>query len=91
VFLLRLEPAAVARQLNPDYPIAPGQPFVNVVYRINLKDTASYFLARRFAVHNKDIVYVASAPATEWSKALSLFNQVLSPAYSAGAAATLLK
>ncbi len=91
VFLMRLEAAAVARQLNPDYPIAPGQQFVNVVYRINLKDTGSYFLARRFPVHNKDIIYVASAPATEWSKALSLFNQILSPAYSAGAAATLLK
>ena len=91
VFLLRIEPAAVARQLNPEYPIAPGQPFVNVVYRVNLKDAATYFLARRFAVHNKDVVYVANSPSTEWQKALSLFNQVLAPAYSVAAGATLLK
>ena len=91
VFLLRIEPAAVARQLNPEYPIAPGQPFVNVVYRVNLKDAATYFLARRFAVHNKDVVYVANSPSTEWQKALSLFNQVLAPAYSVAAGATPLK
>ena len=91
VFLLRVEPAAVARQLNPGYPIAPGQQFVNVVYRINMKDAGTYFLARRFPVHNKDVVYVASSPSAELQKALSLFNSVASPAYSAAAGATLLK
>jgi polysaccharide export outer membrane protein len=91
VFLLRVEPAAIARQLNPDYPIAPGQPFVNVVYRINLKDAGTYFLARRFAVRNKDVIYVASSPSSELQKALALFSTVTSPAYTAAAGATLLK
>jgi polysaccharide export outer membrane protein len=91
VFLLRVEPVSVARQLNPDYPIAPGQRLVNVVYRINLKDANTYFLARRFPVRNKDVIYVAASPSTEWQKALALFNSVASPAYQAAAGATLLK
>lgn len=91
VFLMCVEPASVARQLNPDYPIAPGQRFVNVVYRVNLKDAGTYFLARRFAVRNKDVMYVASSPSTELQKALSLFSTLTSPALSAASAATLLK
>jgi polysaccharide export outer membrane protein len=91
VFVLRVEPVAVARQLNPDYPIAPGQPLVNVVYRINLKDANTYFLARRFPVRNKDVIYVAASPSTELQKALVLFNSVTSPAYTAVAGASLIK
>jgi polysaccharide export outer membrane protein len=91
VFVLRVEPVAVARQLNPEYPIAPGQQLVNVVYRINLKDANTYFLARRFPVRNKDVIYVAASPSTELQKALALFNSVASPAYTAAAGATLLK
>lgn len=91
VFVLRVEPVAVARQLNPDYPIAPGQPLVNVVYRINLKDANTYFLARRFPVRNKDVIYVAASPSTELQKALVLFNSVTSPAYTAVAGASLVK
>jgi polysaccharide export outer membrane protein len=91
VFVMRVEPASVARQLNPEYPIAPGQRLVNIVYRVNLKDASTYFLARRFPVRNKDVIYVAASPSTELQKALVLFNSVLGPAYSAAAAGTLLK
>ncbi|MBV8848040.1 MAG: polysaccharide export protein [Methylobacteriaceae bacterium] len=91
VFVLRVEPVSVARQLNPEYRIAPGQQFVNVVYRINLKDTNTYFLARRFPVRNKDVIYVAASPSSELQKALILFNSVTSPVYSAAAGAALLR
>jgi polysaccharide export outer membrane protein len=64
---------------------------VNVVYRINLKDAATYFLARRFPVRNKDVIYVASSPSTELQKALSLFSTLTGPAYNAAAASTLLR
>ncbi|GAC1553164.1 MAG: polysaccharide biosynthesis/export family protein [Beijerinckiaceae bacterium] len=91
VFLMRLEPASIAHQLNPDYRIAPGQAFVNVVYRVNLKEASTYFLARRFNVHNKDMIYVASSPSTELQKALGLFSTITTPAYTAAAGATLIK
>jgi polysaccharide export outer membrane protein len=91
VFVLRVEPASVARQLNPEYPIAPGQHLVNVVYRVNLKDAGTYFLARRFPVRNKDVIYVAASPSTELQKAMGLFNTLVAPAYTAAAGASLIK
>ena len=80
VFLLRAEPASIARQLDPAYPIPPGVNTVNVVYRINLKDTATYFLARSFQVRNKDVIYVAAAPSAEFYKAMQLFATISQPA-----------
>ena len=82
VFLLRAEPAAIARQLDPAYPVPPGAASVNVVYRINLRDTATYFLARSFQVRNKDVIYVAAAPSAEFYKAMQLFATISQPAMS---------
>ena len=82
VFLLRAEPVSIARQLDPAYPIPPGASAVNVVYRINLKDTATYVLARSFQVRNKDVIYVAAAPSAEFYKAMQLFSTISQPAMS---------
>jgi polysaccharide export outer membrane protein len=83
VFLLRTEPSSLAHLLDPTFPIKPGQSTVNVVYRINLRDTNTYFMARKFPVENKDIVYVASAMATEFQKFMNILNGVASAAYFA--------
>jgi polysaccharide export outer membrane protein len=80
VFLLRTEPASVAREIDPSYPIEPGARYVNVVYRINLKDANTYFVARRMAVHNKDMLYVAASMSNEFYKAMQLFNTAVGPA-----------
>ena len=85
VFLLRSEPIRIAQQLDPAYPIPPGANFVNVVYNINLRDAATYFLARDFVIRNKDIVYVASAPSTQLLKALQIFGAIASPAITGAA------
>ena len=83
VFVLRAEPASIAREIDPKYPIQPGQQIVNVVYRANMKDTNSYFLARRFAMRNKDILYVAASPINELQKALGVVGAAFQPAAAA--------
>ena len=80
VFLLRPEPISIARALDPTYPIPPGARSVNVVYKINLKDPATYFVARKFQMRNKDMIYVAAAPAVEFYKAMQLFSTLTQPA-----------
>lgn len=79
VFLLRAEPVKFARQLAPDSQFDAGARTVNVVYRIDLRNTNSYFLAQDFAVFDKDIVYVSNAPANEWRKFLTLVQMTSSP------------
>ncbi len=83
VFILRPEPVALARELDPSFPIEPGARTVNVVYRVNMRDPSAYFWARRFPVRNKDILYVATAPLNDVQKAMSVLSSVTNPALTA--------
>ena len=47
------------------------------VFRLNLKEPASIFLARRFLVQPEDAVYVTNAAVYEWQKIISPIVQVL--------------
>ncbi|NLH82929.1 MAG: polysaccharide export protein [Phyllobacteriaceae bacterium] len=80
VFLLRTESAELARRLDPNRPIPVGRQVVDVVYRVDLRNTNSFFLARRVMVQNKDILYVANAPSTSIQKVLSVVQQAATPA-----------
>lgn len=72
VFLLRREHASLAKKLNPDFPIRDPNGYVNVVYRANMRDPNTLFLAQRFDVREDDILYVSGAPSTELQKFLNL-------------------
>lgn len=60
-FLFRYEPVEVVRALG--QPIATGarDGLSPIVYRLDLKEAKSYLLARDFAVHDKDVIFVANA------------------------------
>ena len=52
---------------------------VPVVYRVNLQEPHALFWLQRFAMQDKDVLYVANAPASELQKFLSvLFSPVIS-------------
>lgn len=87
VFLLRSEDVATARRLDPTRTIPPERRTIDVVYRLDLRDTNTFFVMRRVAVHNKDIVYVANAPFTSVQKVLSAVQQAAGPAATARALA----
>jgi polysaccharide export outer membrane protein len=50
-----------------------------VIYRLNLLDPASYFLSQRFAMQDKDVIYIANAAANQPSKLVAIINQLFSP------------
>lgn len=52
---------------------------VPVIYKVNLKDPASFFVAQDFPMRNRDVVYVANAPAAELQKFLTLISSVVVP------------
>jgi polysaccharide biosynthesis/export protein len=66
VFVFRLEDAKALSWPTPVVANADGQ--VPVIYRINLRDPRSFFVAQGFAVRNKDILYVSNAPAADLQK-----------------------
>jgi polysaccharide export outer membrane protein len=80
VFLLRDEPVEVALRIDPNVRIGPGQHSVRVVYRLNMRDTNTFFLARQVPVIDKDILYVATAPLNDIQKAMVLVQSAASAA-----------
>ncbi len=91
VFVLRYEPVAIARA----YPgLTPQQAALNLVpvaYLINMRDPKSLFLARRFAVHDKDIVFVSNSPYSDLTKVLGLVQAVASPAIQGASVASTIR
>src|SRR5262249_51922571 len=69
VFLYRGETREAAEQLGIDCSKFEG-PIIPVIYNINLRDPAGYFLATKFEMRNKDVVYVSNAVSVEVSKFL---------------------
>jgi polysaccharide biosynthesis/export protein len=86
VFLFRFEPVDLVRKLAPGQEKVYGQGVVPVVYRLNFRDAGSYFLARRFEIRDKDLVYIASHPVNELTKFLTIIGLALNPALSAASA-----
>jgi polysaccharide export outer membrane protein len=90
VFVLRYEAAGLARE----YPLPAAfrnQPLVPVAYHINMRDPGSLLIARRFQMHDKDILYVANSPVSDLAKVLGVVNLVASPLYSAAYLGTAIK
>lgn len=87
VFIFRLEdPAALdpamlqGAQLTPDGKIA-------VIYRVNLKDPATFFVAQSFPIRDKDVMYVSNAPLADIQKFVSVISSTVFPIATVAAAA----
>lgn len=78
VFIFRLESANALAWQTPPRTTPDGR--VPVVYRLDLKDPGSFFVAQSFPISNKDIVYVSNAPAAELQKFLNVITSVVYPA-----------
>lgn len=52
---------------------------VPVVYRADLKDPATFFVAQSFPIRDKDLLFVSNAPAAELQKFLNLVMSVTYP------------
>jgi polysaccharide export outer membrane protein len=79
VFLFRFEPPNIVRTLGrPQLGTGPDGSSP-VVYRLDLRAAKSYYLAQRFPIRDKDIVYVANADLNELQKFFALLNTLTGP------------
>ena len=79
VFLYRGEPREVAVKLGVDVSRFDG-PIVQVIYNLDLRDPAGYFLASKFEIRNKDVIYVSNASSVEGSKFLTYVRLIVGTA-----------
>lgn len=52
---------------------------VPTVYHLNMMNVGSYFLAQRFVMRDKDVLYFGNAAANQPSKVIQLVSQLFSP------------
>jgi polysaccharide export outer membrane protein len=77
VFIFRFESGDANQLINGR--TLPQKDKMPVIYRINLKDPRSIFVAQSFPMKDKDILYVANAPAAELQKFLNLLVSTIYP------------
>src|SRR5437764_6039384 len=70
VFIFRFE-SKQALGFSADVPTTPDGR-VPVIYRVDLKDPRSFFVAQSFPMENKDVLYIVNAPGSELQKFLNL-------------------
>jgi polysaccharide export outer membrane protein len=78
VFVFRFEPQGALEWPRRPVRTTP-EGLVPVVYRVDMRDPASFFVMQSFGVRNKDVLYVANAPAAELQKFLNLVFSVVFP------------
>lgn len=63
--------------------VTPGTaPVAPVVYRLDLMKPSSYFVAQRFAMRDKDVIYVANARLNQTRKLVEIFNVLFTPVFT---------
>src|SRR5215468_9404078 len=93
VFLYRGETRDVAEAIGVDSSKFQG-PIIPVIYNINFRNPASYFLATTFEIRNKDVIYVSNSVSVEASKFLTyvrLINATVNDPISTAIQAYTLK
>jgi polysaccharide biosynthesis/export protein len=80
VFVVRFETEAVADALPQTRGVVRQPGGVPTIYNLDMRDPSALFLARRFPVRNKDIIYVSNAPLADVEKVFNLINLLVTPA-----------
>lgn len=76
VFLYRGESREVLERLGIDCSQFSG-PIIPVIYNVNLRDPAGYFLATNFEIRNKDVIFTANAQSVETTKFLTFLRTIM--------------
>jgi polysaccharide export outer membrane protein len=83
IFLMRFEPAATSYKfVGQENPGDPRQ-VVPTIYRLDLQDPNQYFYAQVIGLRDKDVVYVANAPAVEMAKLMAIVGEAMGTANNA--------
>jgi polysaccharide export outer membrane protein len=83
VFIFRLEdPSALGLAPGTEIRTTPDGK-VPVIYRVDMKNPATFFIAQGFPIRNKDVLYVTNAPLAEVQKFVNVLSSTIFPLASA--------
>jgi polysaccharide export outer membrane protein len=85
VFIFRLEdPRSLTPDMRTNASVTPDGK-VPVIYRINMKDPSTFFIAQSFPIRNGDVIYVSNAPLADIQKFLNVIFSTVLPAATTAA------
>lgn len=61
------------------------------VYHLNMMQTGSYFIAQKFTMQDKDVLYFGNAAANQPSKLVQLISQLFSPVLTVTSAVSVIQ
>jgi polysaccharide export outer membrane protein len=76
VYLYRGETREVAARLGVDV-TRFDTPIIPIIYSVNFRDGAGYFVATKFQMRNKDVLYVSNATTVEVAKFLTYIRLIV--------------
>ena len=79
VYVYRREPRELAERLGVDCSKYVG-PTVPIVYNVDFRDPAGYFLATKFDMRDKDVLFAANAATVDTAKFLQFVRVVIATA-----------
>jgi len=82
LFVIRYENSATAAAVTSKNSNAIPPDGAPIVYHLSMRGPGALFLARRFPMRKKDILYVSNSPYTNVQKVLNLVNLLTSPIIS---------
>lgn len=79
-------------RIVPDTPGPDGKPSERgVVYHINMMRAGGYLIAQRFAMRDKDVLYIGNARANQPSKLIQIISQLFAPIVTVTSAVQVLR
>lgn len=78
LFVFRWESPSSLTQRDSNVGIGPDGR-IPVIYRIDMKDPATYFRMQRFAVRDKDVLYVANSSMAEFQRFVGIIASTVLP------------
>lgn len=91
LFVYRRESTSVVRSVAGNVHSTNADGTVNVIYQIDLRDPAGFFVLKSFKVKNRDLIYVANSSLAEVRKFSLLVNASVSPLAQAASAASRIQ
>ncbi|WCP14221.1 hypothetical protein sphantq_02665 [Sphingobium sp. AntQ-1] len=81
VFIFRWEDAALFPNRTAGT-IVNAEGKVPVIFRVNMKNPTTYFTMQRFQIRDKDVIYVANSPISEFQRFVGIMASTIIPVIS---------
>jgi polysaccharide export outer membrane protein len=77
VFIFRLEDPRALDQASLASQVRTPDGMVPVIYRVDMSDPATFFVAQGFPILNKDVLYVSNAPLADMQKFVNVVSAMV--------------